>query len=260
MSENKVKLEPLLQRLEFTSPSENYLTGGTNIIRQYSRHRSFSNPLLGAALSVALLVSIGLNLLQTSNRERDITDDLQLSNSLELQASDFSETGSVFRFLCFTRTTVAIDNPLNLHELKGFGEWISFQTPDNYAVIVSLLPLREWRAIGQFEDGIISLQLDDDEVMELNDVGIGPSSLKRGGPFPVYGNIRKFAADNAPVSLTTQDETSPASRPPLTPNPPSGVSGRSLPFITNIVAGVDTELSPLTQKYFGALLRNDECG
>jgi hypothetical protein len=76
--------------------------------------------------------------------------------------------------------------------------------------------------------------------MELPSVGIGPSGLKHGDPFTVYGNIDKLALEKVSPSLESHSE------------PATG--------ITNTVAGVDTEFSPLTQKNFGALQRNGECG
>lgn len=255
MSEKNISLESALQRLKFAKPSENYLVTGAGIIHKNNYNYPFWNARLGIALSAALLLSIGLNLLQISNPERSIVDSIQSTTSPELQASDISESGSVFRFLCLTKTTVAINNSLNLGELKGFGEWAFFQAPDNYQVTVSLLPLRDWNAIGQFEDGIISLQLDEDEVMELRGVGIGPSSLKHGGPFPVYGNIQRFGANNVSMSLASQSEP-----PADSPGVPTAASDRGALGMTNILAGVDTELSSLTQKYFGALLRSGECG
>lgn len=251
MSDKNINLESALQRLVFVRPSENYSDSAMGIIRQNNNRRGFWRVRVGIALSAALLLSVGLNLFQLRQPDSGLVENTQLTASGELQATDISATASIFRFLCLTKTTVAVNNSLNLGELKGFGEWAYFQIPNNYQVTISLLPLRDWNAIGQFADGIISLQLDEGEVMELRGAGIGPSSLKRGGPFPVYGNIQKFDADNASANLANQSE------------PASGFgtrSNRASLGISNIVAGVDTELSPLTQKYFGTLLRSGECG
>ncbi|MFT6824190.1 MAG: hypothetical protein ACJA1Q_001996 [Pseudohongiellaceae bacterium] len=260
MSEKKFNLESALQRLAFVRPSENYLDVGTSIVRQHYSSRTFWNSRLVTGLSAALLLSIGLNLLQINNPERKIVETSQPTTNPELRATDIGEAGSVFRFLCLTKTTVAINSTLNPSELKGFGEWVFFQTPDNNQVMISLLPLREWNAIGQFEGGVISLQLDAGEVMELRGVGIGPSSLKPGGPFPVYGTIQKIGESNVSSSLASQSEPSVDSPAVLASNVLNGTSERASLAITNVVAGVDTELSPLTQKYFGALLRSGECG
>lgn len=260
MSERKTNLESVLRRLEFSRPAEDYFAKGENIIRQNNHNRHNWNLGLSAALCAALLLSIGLNLLQASNGEKVITEPLQLTTSRELQAADISEPGSVFRFLCLTTTTVALKNSPNIGQLKGFGEWAFFQTPDNYAVTVSLLPLREWNAIGQFEDGVISLQLEEGEVMELRGVGVGPSSLKRGGPFPVYGNIQKLDANSVSPNLANQSQPTADPLTAIDSGSSSGTRDRGIPLMTNVIAGVDTELSPLTQKYFGALLRSGECG
>lgn len=260
MSEKKINLESALQRLAFAKPSDDFLTNGTNIIRQNSRSHLFWNPRIVVALCAALLFSIGLNFLQSGTTKNGDIENMQLTTSRELQATDISASDSVFRFLCLTKSTVVINNSLNLGELRGFGEWAFFQTPDNHAVTVSLLPLRDWNAIGQFEDGVITLQLDEGDVMSLRGVGIGPSSIKRGGPFPVYGNIQKFGADSVPPDIASQSQPSPDSLTLLAPGAPIGTSDRGVPGITNIVAGVDTALSQLTQKYFGALLSSGECG
>lgn len=260
MSEKKINLESALQRLALLRPSDNYLDRGASIVRQnYSSH-TFWNSRLGTGLSAALLLSVGFNLLQVNNLQSSIEENTQLTSSRELQATDITEADSIFRFLCLTKATVVINNSLNLGELKGFGEWAFFQAPDNYQVTVSLLPLREWNSIGQFEDGVISLQLDEGEELELRGVGIGPSSLKRGGPFPVYGNIQKLGATNVSPNLASQSEPSVNSSGVLAPDAPNQTNEAASLAITNVVAGVDTELRPLTQKYFGALLRSGECG
>lgn len=250
MSEKNINLESALQRLAFTRPTENYSAVAMGIIRQNNDRRDFWRARIGIALSAALLLSVGMNLFQLDKPDSNLTENTLLTTNGELQATDVSAAGSIFRFLCLTKTTVAINNSLNPGELKGFGEWAYFQIPNKYQVTVSLLPLRDWNAIGQFEDGIISLQLDEGEVMELRGVGIGPSSLERGGPFPVYGNIQQLNASNA-ASLANQSEPTSGSSTPI---------DRGTLGISNIVAGVDTKLSPLTQKYFGAFLRSGECG
>jgi hypothetical protein len=260
MNENKIDLESALQRQVFVRPSEKYLDAGTNIIRHNYSSSTLWNSRLGIALSAALLLSLGLNLLLVNNPIDSIVESAQLTSSGELQATDITEAGSVYRFLCLTKTKVAINNSLNLGELKGFGEWVFFQAPNNYQVTVSLLPLRDWNAIGQFEEGVISLQLGEDEVMELRGVGIGPSSLKRAGPFPVYGNIQKLGANNVSPSLASQSVPSLDSQALLASNVPSGTNEAASLVVSNVVAGVDTELSLLTQKYFGALLSSGECG
>ena len=260
MSEKNINLESALQRLAFVSPSENYGSDGANIIRQNNTGNIFSNSGVGFGLTAALFLSIGFNLLQVSSPQGGIVENTQSTASLELQAADISETGSVFRFLCLTNTTVTINNSLNLGELKGFGEWVFFEAPNNYQVTVSLLPLREWNAIGQFDDGVISLQFDADDVMELRGVGIGPSGLKRGGPFPVYGNIQKSGENTVPTILASQSEPATGSGALATAAATVQARDQSTTGITNILAGVDTELGSLTQKYFGALLRSGECG
>jgi len=263
MSENKTNLESALQRLKFVRPSDNYLAGGTSIARQSNHSHNFWNARIGVTVSAALFLSIGLNLLQISNPQSSTIESTQLITSDELQATDISETGSVFRFLCLTKAIVVSNDSFNIGELKGFGEWVFFQTPDNYQVTASLLPLRDWNAIGQFEDGVISVHLDEGEVIKLRGVGIGPSSLKRGGPFPVYGNVQKFTASNESSRLANQNTPSSdalASSPPDAPSEERAASDSNPRGITNMVAGVDTELSPLTQKYFGALIRSGECG
>ncbi|GJM12151.1 MAG: hypothetical protein DHS20C12_05540 [Pseudohongiella sp.] len=241
MSNNNLDLESSLHALKFVKPSENYFSNGAEAIRNNSTANSFWKTRLSLAVCSALILSVGLNLAQVVSRQsnlRGMTDPAFAANEAELSVSelqlvDVNDSSSIFRFLCLTKATVAINGSAKLGELKGFGEWAFFEIPANYEVTVSLLPLRDWNAIGQFEDGVISLELEAEQQIKLLDVGIGPSNIKRGGPFPVYGNIRQLSADADPAE-------------------PLGIS--------NMVAGVDSELSTLTQKYFGALLSNDECG
>jgi len=257
MSDKNVNLETTLQKLSFTQPSEDYSSLGAAIIRQNTRAPNFWNARFGAALTAMLFLSVALNLIQSAGRSEGQAEGLALTMSREIQATDIAGVDSIFRFLCFTKTRITgKDSPFGT-ELKGFGEWILFETPDNYEVTLSLLPLREWKPVGEFKDGIIELQLDEDNTSTLHGAGMGPSSIKQGGPFPVYGNIRKLSVNEA---ATTRTSSSADSTPSTTLNAANRRSNFASPSFGNIVAGVDSELSPLTQKYFGALITNGECG
>lgn len=232
MSEEFQSLESTLDRLKFAQPSETYSTHGMRIIHEHETKHDLWRPRLLMALCTALLLSVGINAIQLSKSRAIRSQAIQLASRDELQATDVSDTDSVFRFLCLTKTSVALNDSSISGELEGFGEWINFEIVDGYRISISLLPLREWKAIGQFEDGLITVPLEDGDVMQLRNIGLGPSGLQRGGPFSVYGNIQSLASDSAKENTA----------------------------IDNIVAGVDSRLSPLTQKYFGALLRNGDCG
>jgi len=257
MSDKNVNLETTFEKLSFTQPSEDYADLGAAIIRQNTPAPNYWNARLSAAISALLFLSIALNLIQSAERNQGEPNELALTMSREMQTTDITSADSIFRFLCFTKTRVAGKGSPIGAELKGFGEWILFETSDNYQVTLSLLPLREWKPIGEFEDGIIEVQLDEVNTSTLHGVGMGPSSIKRGGPFPVYGNIRKLTA-SAAASTQTNSPTNSAQ------NANRNAAGIRRNFssssIGNIVAGVDSELSPLTQKYFGELLTSGECG
>lgn len=261
MNDRNIDLESALQALKFSKPSEDYVSRSMSVIQRHSERRSFWNSRIGIMASISLLLSLGLNLLAFNNRGSLSTEPLLAASSnaatnSEIQESDIAQPNSVFRFLCLTKSTAIINDEINLGELKGFGEWAYFELPENIQLRVSLLPLRQWNAIGQFNDGIITVRLDDTEQLELRDVGMGPSSVKRGGPFPVYGEIT-YTSSTSGVTGSANQTTSTLEQSNLMRSTAS--SGNSL-GIENIIAGVDTQLSPLTQKYFGALLSSGECG
>ena len=258
MSEKHFKLESTLQRLKFQQPGPSFASSGIDVIRQNEQSRPNWNVRLGLALSLVLVVSLGFNLLQLrGNKSMPMLggSDNQAAYNTELLASDVSDPASIFRFLCLTRTSVVLNGSLNLGELKGFGEWAFFDVPNNYQVTVSLLPLREWSAIGVFEDGNISLQLEDGNQLELRGAGMGPSGIQRGGPFPVYGHIQKFSAANRAVTAITEIPSASTER-----DSAGSLKNDAFPQISNVLAGVDTSLGAITRKYFGALINSGECG
>lgn len=259
MNNNSIDVEEVLSAVSLCDHSDDFVGSGLKLIRQNSETEISWFPRIGYVLSTALALSLGLNLLLVSRTE---TDNAKLSLAhenpeqeqiSELAESDLADRSSVFRFLCLTKTSVVINNSLNLGELKGFGEWAIFEVPNNYRVSISLLPLREWNAIGQFQDGMISLQPEQGVSLELQGIGLGPSGIQRGGPFPVYGNIEVFAgtdtAQNASRDRSAQLEAS-----------ANLISNSNFASVNNIQTGIDTPLSAITQKYFGAMLRNGECG
>ncbi len=260
---NENTVEQTLGRIKLIKPGDSFQEKVLADIRNDRASQSSFNAPLTWAVSAALVLSLSFNLLQSIDGTRETTlsatqtpaivpaENLQADLHNTLQTSDVSAMDSVFRFLCLTKTAVVMDNTLQLGELRGFGEWILFEVPQNYQVTISLLPLREWNAIGEFENGTISLQLDDGHHLALQGAGIGPSSLKRGGPFPVYGNIEKIGAST---------DSNNAKQSPTDASGDARTSDDSTPIISTVLAGIDSTLSPTTRKYFGAFIDNDECG
>lgn len=280
LKEREALLAEKLGAVRIQEASDDYLLKGIARIgsQQSSSSWPFFNGRLGWALSAALIISLAGNLLQSLGNDSSgarsdiaielaqvpVTDRFDAANP-QLQITDVAASDSVFRFLCLTKTAVLIDNRHSLGELRGFGEWVVFEIPNNYKVNVSLLPLRDWTAIGEYRDGNITLALEDGHQLSMTGAGLGPSSLKRGGPFPVYGSIEqlrpKLGESENPQSpddgtqLSQQDNSQvPDSRPASTAE-----TNPYLP-VANILAGIDSALDIRTRKYFGAFIDDDECG
>lgn len=280
-----------LSTIRVQEPSENYLSKGFSDIRsqkpatawpQFSRGLSW-------AVSVALTVSLGSNLMLSLDNKPALTtltepaEVAQISRpnqgpgvNPQLQLTDVAANDSVFRFLCLTSTTLLMDGLYELGELRGFGEWVFFEVPNNYKVNISLLPLRDWNAIGEFKDGRISLALEDGHQLSLLGAGVGPTSLKQGGPFPVYGSIERLNPDDSEFDLLMEEAEEKqgrlmeaaeekqrrllASRGDANVSQPSTTQVNPYLQVSNILSGIDTSLDLQTRKYFGAFIDDDVCG
>lgn len=265
-----------LGTIRLQEPSDDFLQQGLTTIRsqQPSSAWSLFDSSVGWAITAALVLSLSVNLMQSLDNNlasivpantAERSQSLLANSNPQLQITDVAVNDSVFRFLCFTKTTLVMDSNIGLGELRGFGEWILFEVPNNYKVNVSLLPLRDWSAIGEFRDGRISLALEDGHQLSLLGAGIGPTSLKQGGPFPVYGSIEKLnpvnSVDNLLIAAAEEKQRRLlASDQNLDVTQQSAAQANPYLPVRNIQAGIDTALDERTRKYFGAFIADDECG
>ncbi|WP_196139970.1 hypothetical protein [Aliikangiella sp. G2MR2-5] len=92
---------------------------------------------------------------------------------------------------CFNNTVAVVDESYFLGKIAGFGERVFIGIPGLADVDLSLKPLRDWKPVAQLDESQIEIQLPDGHLLTLINVGIGPSGIKKGGPFTVYGQISK---------------------------------------------------------------------
>ena len=82
------------------------------------------------------------------------------------------------------------DDNFYIGKLTDFAERFEVRIADFYDIDVSLKPLRDWQQIGTYKDGIIKIDVDNNHVLTVLNVGVGPSGYKKGGPFKIYGAIK----------------------------------------------------------------------
>ena len=96
---------------------------------------------------------------------------------------------------CFKNSPMIMDDNFYIGKLKGFAERIEIRIPSFYDIDIALKPLRDWKKIGVYEDGVINIDVDENHILTLLNVGIGPSGYKKGGPFIVYGKMKQPTHD-----------------------------------------------------------------
>ncbi len=96
---------------------------------------------------------------------------------------------------CFKNSAMIIDDNYYIGKLQGFAERIEIRLPNFYDIDIALKPLNDWQQIGVYQDGVINIDVDENHILTLLNVGIGPSGYKKGGPFVVYGKMKKPTHD-----------------------------------------------------------------
>ncbi len=91
--------------------------------------------------------------------------------------------------MCFNNSAVILDHSFYLGKYTGFGERLVVGVPELNRVELSMKPLKDWQPIGTYLNGTINIGLEDNHLLTLLRVGIGPSGFEKGGPFTVYGKI-----------------------------------------------------------------------
>ncbi|MDZ7789163.1 MAG: hypothetical protein U5L08_01445 [Xanthomonadales bacterium] len=92
---------------------------------------------------------------------------------------------------CLKHTKVLMDDTFVLGSISGFGEKITLDVPDRALIRMALEPRADRRPIGRYEDGVISIPLEDGHELSLSGVRIGPMGNDLAGPYIVYGTIRQ---------------------------------------------------------------------
>ena len=90
---------------------------------------------------------------------------------------------------CFKNSAMIIDNNFYIGKLSGFSERVQIRISEFYTIDLALKPLNDWKSIGKLNDGVIEIDIDEDHILTLLNVGMGPSGFQKGGPFNVYGAI-----------------------------------------------------------------------
>jgi hypothetical protein len=166
----------------------------------------------------------------------------------------------VLNFLCFTKTSVIVDNNFCLGELTGFGEWAMIEIPEFFRISLSLVPIRDWEPVGEYEDGEISIVLEDAHLLSLVGMGLGPAGQSREGPITVYGELAKIQS-----AATDQDElTSPNSDPQfpaaIRTNVSLAIAANPYRTINRASLGVDSLIDPVLRNLIEPMLTSGKCG
>lgn len=253
------EFEDRLRTLSLAPPSAEFLENGLSILRR-NRRNATSNPGWRFAFATVLLLSLSTNILQLRQNQIAVeSGGVDIAGRADEGSSEQFAPSGVFGFLCLTRSALVLNEAFYLGELQGFGEWVSLQVPDAYRLSLSFQPLRDWQAIGSYEDGVITVQANPGQQLTLRGVGMGPQNSRPSGPLPIYGEVATGQAElpldtghvaNARKALASNET---AQRAQAAPNSP-------YPLLTDVVLGVDQPLGMREQQAFGRLINDNECG
>lgn len=108
----------------------------------------------------------------------------------QLEPILLSEDNFGLNHFCLRNSAIIIDDNFYVGKLTGFAERVEIRLPDFYDIDISLKPLRDWQQIGIYQDGVINIDVKEDHLLTLLNVGIGPSGYQKGGPFKIYGAFK----------------------------------------------------------------------
>lgn len=100
---------------------------------------------------------------------------------------------------CLKHTKVLMDDTFVLGSVSGFGEKIVLDVPDRALITMAMEPREDRRPIGRYEDGVVSIPLEDGHELSLSGVRIGPMGNDLAGPYIVYGSIEASMSDLADI-------------------------------------------------------------
>ncbi|WP_395372875.1 hypothetical protein [Marinicella sp. W31] len=101
--------------------------------------------------------------------------------------------------MCFNNSAVILDDSFYMGKFSGFGERLKVGFPELNNIDLSMKPLNDWKPIGTYHKGTIRIGLDDNHLLTLLRVGLGPSGYENGGPFTVYGKITPSTASKEDI-------------------------------------------------------------
>lgn len=95
---------------------------------------------------------------------------------------------------CLKHSKVLMDDTFVLGSITGFGEKLVIDVPERAVVSLSMEPIHDWRPIGTYENGVISVPMTGGHQLSISGVRIGPMGNDPGGPYVVYGSIEASQA------------------------------------------------------------------
>lgn len=161
--------------------------------------------------------------------------------------------------LCLKNSAMIIDDNFYIGKLSDFAERFEVRIADFYDIDVSMKPLRDWQQIGTYNDGIIKIDVDDDHVLTVLNVGIGPSGFKKGGPFKVYGAI-KPPTHNRKELLKSAAQYDFRTSTERIKRIITKANEENLYSVAGFTTGNDTSASKYVQKAIGSDFIDESCG
>ncbi len=149
------------------------------------------NPEINKNIDVSELNAGVETLINDKKGELRLTLIPKLVNDDKLQPIQISQDNFGLNHFCLKNSALIINDNFYIGKLTGFGERVQLRMTEFYDIDFSLKPLRDWQQIGVYQDGIIKIDVDDKNILEMLSIGIGPSGYQKGGPFKVYGKIVK---------------------------------------------------------------------
>ncbi len=148
-----------------------------------------NKPEINKDFNVSTLEMTTFTLLKTNKGELKINIVPKMIEE-ELQPIKLGADNFGLNHFCLRNSAIIVDDNFYVGKLTGFAERIELRFPNFYDIDISLIPLRDWKQIGTYNNGEISIDMDENHILTLLNVGVGPSGYQKGGPFKVYGAMK----------------------------------------------------------------------
>ena len=106
---------------------------------------------------------------------------------------------------CLKHSKVLMDDTFVLGSITGFGEKIVVDVPERAVISLSMEPINDWRPIGAYQDGVITVPMTEGHQLSISGVRIGPGGNDPGGPYVVYGSIEASNASLPEVRESVEE-------------------------------------------------------